>query len=55
MSKPHDTLESVLHRMAADPQSVTRPVRFANDDVPRYIERLRRFQESSRKMEILIR
>jgi len=36
----------------ADGSSITRTVHFNNDDVPRYLENLRRFEESSRNVVI---
>lgn len=51
----HDNTQELLRKMiAASPGVITRVVRFSNDDVPRYLAKLRRFREESRKVMIMV-
>ena len=52
---PDEEAQELLRRMVANsPGAVTKTIRFANDDVPKYLENLRRFREESRKVEIFV-
>jgi hypothetical protein len=47
-----DTQELVRKMSAVTSNIVTKEIRFANDDVPRYLEKLRRFERASREVVI---
>lgn len=47
--------QDLLRRMSAEVDGVDKVIRFANDDVPAYLENLRRFHEESRKVQILVK
>ena len=48
-----DNTQELLRRMAeVSPGAVTRVIPFANDDVPRYLKKLQRWREQSRKVAI---
>ena len=51
-----DETKRLLRRMSAPPTSgvVEKVVRFTNDDVPSYLEGLRRFREESQKTDIYV-
>ena len=50
---PHDETQELLRRMVAiSPGAVTKVCHFQNNDVPRYLEKLRRFREESRQVVI---
>lgn len=41
--------------LEAFPNSITKVIPFLNDDVPKYLEKLRKFEEESRKVVIEVR
>ena len=47
-----DTQELVRKMSAVASNVVTKEIPFANDDVPRYLEKLRRFEKASREVVI---
>lgn len=47
-----DTQELVRKMSALTSNVGTKEIRFANDDVPRYLEKLRRFEKASRDIVI---
>ncbi len=50
-----DDTRELLRRMAeVSPGAITRVIPFTNDDVPKYLENLRRFRAESRKVVITI-
>lgn len=48
--------QELLRRMSAgaSEQIVNKTISFANDDVPEYLDNLRRFEEESRKVQIVV-
>lgn len=48
--------QDLLRRMSAgtSEEIVSKVIAFANDDVPEYLENLRRFEEHSRRVEIVV-
>ncbi len=50
-----DNSQELLRHMMADSQdAVDMVIHFVNDDVPKYLDNLRRFHEESRKVEIFV-
>ena len=60
MAKPKEasgtSSQELLRQMSAGADNIVDEViRFANNDVPDYLENLRRFEEESRKVRILVK
>ena len=59
MAKPKatsaDQKESVVRKLCAQAKAIQKVVPFTNDDVPQYLENLRRFEEESKKVKILVK
>jgi hypothetical protein len=59
MTKPKatnaDRQQSVVRKLCAQAHAVHKVVRFANDDVPQYLQNLRRFEQESKKVKILVK
>lgn len=53
---PRETTSQMLLRLmsAGRTDVITKTIPFLNDDVPKYLENLRRFREESAKVSILI-
>ena len=49
-----DTTELIQRMSVGATDVVERVIPFANDDVPKYLANLRRFQEESRHVEIVV-
>ena len=59
MTKPKatsaDQQQAVVRKLCAQANAVQKVVSFANDDVPQYLQNLRRFEQESQRVKILVK
>ncbi len=59
MAKPKatsaDQQESVVRKLCAQAKTIQKVVPFTNDDVPQYLENLRRFEKESQNVKIVVK